>query len=112
APFQRTDRANEARQHARQRLDRGADASAGQPTPPRACLEDFEFYSEPGRCFPGRHQVRRRLEYLGREPPAALALSLEGRLVNGRSGFEPGELGFQRLDAGLERSGDRTMIVR
>jgi hypothetical protein len=32
--------------------------------------------------------------------------------VTGRSGFKPGEFGFQRLDAGLEHRGDRLAIVR
>jgi len=45
-------------------------------------------------------------------PLAPFALPLEVRLVNGRSGFEPLEFGFQRLDAGLECGGDRTVIVR
>jgi hypothetical protein len=31
--------------------------------------------------------------------------------VNGCSGFDPGEFGFQRLNVGLERGGDRLVIV-
>jgi hypothetical protein len=38
--------------------------------------------------------------------------ALEVRPVTGRSNFELGEFDFQRLDAALERSGDRLVIVR
>jgi hypothetical protein len=44
----------------------------------------------------------RFLEHLRRDP-----LALEVRPVNGRSGFQPAEFCFQRLDAGTEGSGDR-----
>jgi hypothetical protein len=86
--------------------------SAGQAAPPRPRLEGREFASDPRRRFPGRHQFRRRLEHLRHEPFAPLALALEVRPVNGRGGFEPDEVGFQRLDTGLERRGDCPVIVR
>jgi hypothetical protein len=63
------------------------------------------------RRLPCRHQVRRRLENLCHELVAAFALALEVRPVTGRSDFEPGEFGFQRLDTGLERGGDRPVIA-
>jgi hypothetical protein len=43
---------------------------------------------------------------------APIALALEVRPVNGRSGLELGEFGLQHLDAGLERGGDRTVLWR
>ena len=51
----------------------------------------------------------------GSEPVAPFALALEVRPVNGRSGFEPADFGFQRLDAGLARwrpPGDRPVAFR
>jgi hypothetical protein len=86
--------------------------STGQAAPPRPRLEGREFASDPRRSFPGRHQFRRRLEHLRHEPFAPLALALEVRPVNGRSGFKLGKLGFQRLDAGPERGGNCPRIVR
>jgi hypothetical protein len=71
-----------------------------------------EFAGDPCRRFPGRHQFRRRLKYFRHEPFAPLALALEVRPVNGRTGFELGKLGLQRLDAGLEHRGRRLVIVR
>jgi hypothetical protein len=91
---------------------RSVNASAGQSAPPRPRLDGCEFAGDPRHRFPGRHQVRRRLEHFGHEPVAPVALALEIRSVTGRSGFKPGEFGFQRLDAGLKRGGDRTVIVR
>jgi hypothetical protein len=68
---------------------------AGQTAPPWPRLEGREFAGDPRRRFPGRHQVRRRLEHLRHESVAPFALALEVRPVNGRSGFEPAEFGFQ-----------------
>ena len=72
-----------------------------QAAPPRSRLEGREFASDPCRCFPGSHQFRSRLEHLGHEPLASFALTLEVRPVNGSSGLELGNIGFQPLDAGI-----------
>jgi hypothetical protein len=75
-------------------------------------LERLNFTGESRRRFPGRHQVRCRLEHLGHQPLASFALALKVRPVNGRSGFELGEFRFERFDARLERDGDRVTIIR
>jgi hypothetical protein len=87
-------------------------ASADQAAPPWARFNGLQLTSQPRRRFPGRHQVLCRLEHLGHEPVAPFALALEIRPVTGRSDFKPSEFVFQRLDAGFERGGDRTVIVR
>jgi hypothetical protein len=74
-------------------------------------LEGFEFASDPRRRFPGSHQFRRRLKYF-RHESFAPALALEVRSMNGGSGFDPGEFGFQHPDAGGERLHRRLIVHR
>jgi hypothetical protein len=54
----------------------------GQPAPPRARLKGFEVA---GRQFPRHHQACRRLDHLGNEPLAAVALVLEVSLGQQRT---------------------------
>jgi hypothetical protein len=76
--------------------------SPNQASPPRPRLNGRELTSDPCHRFPGNHQFRGSLEHLGHEPLASFALALEIRPVDGSGGFDPGESGFQHLDAGRE----------
>jgi hypothetical protein len=69
-------------------------------------LEGFELTIEPRCHFPSQHQVGCRLEHLGHEPLAPVALALEVRPATGRNAFELGEFGFQVKDARMGNDGD------
>jgi hypothetical protein len=72
-------------------------------------LEGFELTIEPRCHFPSQHQVGCRLEHLGHEPLAPVALALEVRPATGRNAFELGEFGFQVKDARMGNDGTPLM---